>query len=230
MQSTFMKRSLVSTLVLAGVISAPLAQADDGWYGEISILSADVDDTSLNSTGRNVTAAFDEDTAFSIAGGYSYEANTLGNIRIEAEYLATENDTESVNFNGNNFPANGQSVGGSIETKTLFLNVTQEFATSSDTFTPYIGVGIGYTDVDSSISYGPTANITDSDNAFAYQVQAGLDVKFTDQLTGFAEYRYVAIDDVDLNRFGGGPGGVQNTSQSGDLDFDAISLGLRYNF
>ncbi|WP_458576275.1 outer membrane protein [Aliamphritea spongicola] len=60
--------------------------------------------------------------------------------------------------------------------------------------------------MDSSISYGPVANIDDSDSAFAYQIQAGLDVKFTEQLTGFAEYRYVAIDDIDLDRFGGGPG------------------------
>ncbi|WP_315983569.1 outer membrane beta-barrel protein [Aliamphritea spongicola] len=136
MQKTFMKGSIISTMILAAATVAPMAQADEGWYGEISILSTDVDDTSLNSTGRNVTAEFDKDTAFSIAGGYSYEANSLGNIRIEAEYLATDNDTDSVNFNGNNFPANGQTVGGSLETRALFLNVTQEFNTPSDTFTP----------------------------------------------------------------------------------------------
>ncbi len=230
MQTTVMKHTLLASLILAGTTSASLAQAGTGWYGEISILNADVDDTSLNSTGRNVTAEFDSDTAFSLAGGYSYEANSLGNVRIEAEYLATDNDTDSVNFNGNNFPANGQPVGGSIETRTLFLNITQEFNTASENFTPYLGIGIGYADVESSISYGPVANIDDSDNAFAYQILAGLDVKLSEQLTGFAEYRYVAIDDISLNRFGGGPGGVQTTRQDGDLDFDAISLGLRYNF
>ncbi|WP_271274360.1 outer membrane protein [Aliamphritea hakodatensis] len=230
MQNTFIKRSFVASMILAASAVAPIAQAGSGWYGEISILSTDVDDTSLNSSGRNVTAEFDKDTAFSIAGGYSYEANSLGNVRIEAEYLTTDNDTDSVNFNGNNFPANGQAVGGSLETRALFLNVTQEFNTPSETFTPYLGIGVGYADVDSSISYGPVANIDDNDSAFAYQIQAGLDVKFTEQLTGFAEYRYVAIDDIDLDRFGGGPGGIQTTRQSGDLDFDAFSLGLRYNF
>lgn len=229
MNKKLLHPAVISSLLMATGLAAGNAAADTGWYGEISVLSADVSDTSLTSTGRDVNAAFDTDAGFSAAVGYSYEGNSLGNVRVELEYVATDNDTESVNFNGNNFPANGQAVGGGIETQSVFINLTQTFDTGSSV-TPYVGVGIGFTEVDSDITYGPTANITDSDNAFSYQVQAGVDVAFTEQLSGFAEYRYVAVDDLDLNRFGGGPGGVQNTTQTGDLDYSAISLGLRYSF
>ncbi len=223
MNKKISKHVIISTLVLAGAQLAISSTAHADWYSEFSVLSVDIDDTSLNSTGREVTAGFDKDTSFSSAFGYKYS----NGFRLEGEYISTENDTETVNFNGNNFT--GANVSGGIETESVFLNAIQNF-NSGSTYSPYLGFGIGFTDVESTIGYGPTANITDSDNAFSYQFLAGLDVNLSKKITGFIEYRYSATDDISLNRFGGGPGGLQNTTQNGDLEYDAFAIGANYTF
>lgn len=220
MNNILSKKNLFSALLLTSTIST----AHAGWYSESSLLNSDLDDTSLSSTGREVNVEFDEDIGFSSAIGFEYS----NGLRLEGEYLSTDNDTETVNFNGNNF--SGSAARGSVETESLFFNIIKSFNHES-TYSPYVGVGVGYTDVESSISYGNgPAAINDSDEVFSYQFLAGLDVAFTSQLSGFVEYRFVGTEDVSLNRFGGGPGGLQTTTQEGDIELDAFALGLKYNF
>ena len=218
------KKTLVSAILFAGIQVATAANAQAGWYSESTLLDADVSGTSLNSTGRNVNAEFESDTAFGGAIGYQYD----GGLRIEAEYLSTENDTSAIVFNGNSF--SGNTVAGSLETQSIFVNAIKSFGNSS--IQPYLGVGIGFSKVESNIAYNPTlsASINDDDTAFSYQFLAGIDVPFSKSFTGFVEYRYVDISDVSLSRRGGGPGGVATTSQNGDIDFDAFAVGLRYSF
>jgi opacity protein-like surface antigen len=224
MKNTLSKRHLIPALLLAGAQVATVNTAQANWYTDSSLLHSDLDDTSLNSTGREVTTTFDEDLGFSSSLGYAYD----NGLRLEGEYLSTENDSEAVNFNGNIFT--GANARGSIETESIFFNVIKGFNTNG-AYSPYIGAGIGLTSVDSNISYGPgVANITDSDDVFSYQLLAGIDVALTDKLSGFAEYRLVTTDDVSLNRLGGGPGGLQTTVQEGDIDLSAFAIGLKYTF
>lgn len=220
-----MNKSLFNRVIIPTVLLASMASTTQAaWYTESSVLHSDLDDTSLSSTGRDVNASFDEDTGFSTAIGYEFN----GGLRLEGEYLSTENDTETVVFNGNNF--SGSAARGSIETESIFFNIIKVF-NNDGTYSPYIGAGIGFTDVESDISYGNgPAAINDSDEVFSYQFLAGLDVAFSKKFSGFVEYRFVAADDVNLNRFGGGPGGLQTTSQEGDVELDAFALGLRYSF
>jgi opacity protein-like surface antigen len=218
------KKTLVSAILFAGIQVTTAANAQANWYSESTLLDADVSGTSLNSTGRNVNAEFESDTAFGGAIGYQYN----GGLRIEAEYLSTENDTNAINFNGNSF--SGNTVSGSLETQSIFVNAIQSFGSSS--IQPYLGVGIGFSKVESNIAYNPTlsAAINDDDTAFSYQFLAGIDIPFSESFTGFVEYRYVDISDVSLSRRGGGPGGIATTSQNGDINFDAFAVGLRYSF
>ncbi len=221
-------RNLIAALAFAGIQAVTLSSAQaGGWYTESSIFQSDVDDTSLTSTGRDVEAELDEDIGFSTAIGYKFKGHSLGAVRVDLEYISTDNDNDEIDFNGNIFT--GDAVGGSIETDSLFLNVIQEFKTGT-AYVPYVGVGIGFVNVDSDISYGPVANITDDDTVFGYNFVVGLDVKLSKKFTGFVEYRYLETNDVDLDRFGGGPGGLLETSQSGDIQIDTIGVGLRYSF
>ncbi len=222
MKNLLSQRHLLPALVLAGAQLATVGTAQAGWYGETTILNSDLDDTSLNSTGRNVNITFDEDVGFSSAIGYEF----AGGLRLEGEYISTENDTEVVNFNGNTFE--GSNARGGIETESLFLNLIKAF-NADGVYSPYIGAGIGITDVESDVNYGAVANISDSDEAFSYQFLAGLDISFSESFTGFVEYRFLATDDVTLNRFGG-PAPATNTSQEGDIEYDAFAIGLRYTF
>lgn len=221
MKNVLSQRHLLPALILAGAQMATIGTAQAGWYGETTILNSDLDDTSLNSTGRSVNATFDEDIGFSSALGYEF----AGGWRLEGEYISTENDTEQVNFNGNIFT--GSNARGNIETESVFLNVIKAF-NSEGVYSPYIGAGIGFTDVESSVNYGGgPAAINDSDEAFSYQFLAGLDISFSEKFTGFVEYRFLATDDVNLNRLGGDN---VTTSQEGDIEYDAFAIGLRYAF
>ena len=220
-------RHFIAALAFAGVQAVTISSAQAGWYTEGSIFQTDVDDTSLTSEGRDVEAQLDEDVGFSAAIGYKFKGHALGPVRVDLEYISTDNDNDEINFNGNIFT--GDAVAGSLETDSLFINVAQEFKTGS-AYVPYVGVGAGFVDVESDLSYGPVANISDDDTVFGYNVVVGLDVKFSKNLTGFVEYRYLEADDVDLDRFGGGPGGILTTEQSGDVELETVGVGLRYFF
>ena len=220
-------KHLLSAVVLVGVQALTMSSAHANWYGEVSVFNNDLDSTDLNSTGRAVNSQFDEDLATGLAIGYQYDSG----LRVEAEYLDTENDAEQIIFNGNTFNDIGTNVVGGIETTSLFFNSIHNFNTDTSV-SPYIGAGLGYTKVESDLAYNPTfgASIRDDDTTFSYQLLLGLDVAFTDNLKSFIEYRYVDAGNVDLSRTGGGPGGIQTTTQNGDITFDGFGAGLRYHF
>ncbi len=227
-KKTCSKKSITLALLITGMQAAAIAPAQADWYVESSIIESDLSDSSLVSTGREVNGTFDSDIGFAGAIGYTHSENSLGALTLEAEYLSTQNDTSTINFNGNDF--SGSNVAGSIETQSIFINAIQSFGDGA--VIPYVGVGLGYSQVESDIAYNPTlsARINDDDNTFSYQFIAGLNVPFSDNFTGFAEYRYVDFGDVELSRTGGGPGGVATTTQSGDIDLDAFAIGLRYTY
>ncbi len=220
-------KSLLSTIVLIGVQALTMPNAHASWYGKVSVFNNDLDSTDLNSTRRAVNSQFDEDLATGLAIGYQYDSG----LRFEAEYLTTENDAESIVFNGNTFNNIGTNIVGGIETSSLFFNAIHHFNTG-ERIMPYIGAGLGYTKVESDLAYNPnlSASIRDDDKTFSYQLLLGLDVAFTDNLKSFVEYRYVDAGDVDLSRTGGSPGGIQTTTQNGNITFDSFGVGLRYHF
>ncbi len=219
---------LASTAVSLLIAPTVMAQDNTGWYGEISILSADAKDAEFNSTGRNTRTQFDKDAGYSAALGYKFAPNAVGQLRVETEFVSTSNDVDSVTFNGNNF--SGGAVGGGVDTKSLFINAKYAFDVGSDTFSPFIGAGIGYSKVDSSINYNNgRASINDDDTALSYQLLVGTDVNINKNWQGFAQYRYSKTDDLNLTRFGG-PAPASATNQSGDFSYNAISVGLRYEY
>jgi|GEM_PF-6100823 len=228
MTSVLTKPYLLPAIVAAGLQVATFSSAHADWYTETTLLQTNLDNTSLNSTGRNADIAVEDEITFAGSIGYQFDANSAGTFRIEGEYLVSDNDVTSVNFNNNVF--SGANVAGSLETQSVFVNAIQSFG--SGAVQPYVGAGIGYTRVESDAAYNPTlsAVIDDSDSTFSYQLLAGLDIPFSERFTGFVEYRYVDVGNVDLNRVGGGPGGVATTSQSGDINVEAFGVGLRYQF
>ncbi len=71
---------------------------------------------------------------------------------------------------------------------------------------------------------------TDGDSATALQFRLGAEYEITDQVGLFIEYAKTEVDDIEFIRRGGGPGGLNSTTQTGDFDFDKISLGASYRF
>jgi len=215
--------------------------ANEGWYLGSSISSVDIDDTTISSnevvngvqSPRNITIDSDSDIGFGGSIGYRFKGNSLGAIRLEGELQYSKHDVEGINFNGNVFSDSTGTVEGDVEVLSAFVNISQEFNGLFPGVRPYVGVGIGISEFYGDFRYNPmlSANVdSEDDTAFAYQFFVGLDVDLTERFTGFIDYRFVEIDDIELDRFGGGPGGPATTSQEGDVELDALTIGLRYSF
>jgi len=112
----------------------------------------------------------------------------------------------------------------------VFVNIVQAFDGLPYGIQPYVGVGLGYVDVDSSLSYAPGATINDDDSDFGYQFQIGSSLLLADSFDLFVEYRRTYADDLSLDRRGGGPGGLAITKQETDYESEAFLAGVRYRF
>lgn len=141
----------------------------------------------------------DLDDGWLVGGGAGY---AFGNgLRAEGELLYMQNDVE------------GGSDG---EAKTLasFANVTYDF-NAQGRIQPFVGAGLGFARVEFQ-----DGAIDDEDTGLAYQAKAGVAYRVNDRLTAEAAYRYMRVTDVE---FGSG-----NSNLEGDLDSQAVTIGLRY--
>jgi opacity protein-like surface antigen len=91
-------------------------------------------------------------------------------------------------------------------------------------FSPYLGGGIGFADVDVKFNPSGVGIIDDGDTAFAYQVKAGATVSFGDRWVGFAEYAFRATGDIETD--------ADLIPASLDIENEQglFSIGARYRF
>ncbi|MHA1540102.1 MAG: outer membrane protein [Alphaproteobacteria bacterium] len=141
--------------------------------------------------------------------GYIYGAAAgmeLGIIRAEAEIFKKTND-----FN---------NVSGEIDYTTVMTNAYFDFGLPLFPITPYIGAGVGYTDVEVS-----TADINDSDQVTTYQVILGAEASIPGlpfDIT--ADYRYVdSFEDATVTDNAGDQINIDTKSQ-------AITVGMKFGF
>ena len=212
-----MKLLTKTSLGLAVLLSANMASAS--WYVSGGIGYSEVDDQTSTGPSRLVDADYDSDISFNAAVGYVYSEN----FRIEAEFAYRENDVDSVNFNNN--PV---SPRGDISSKSIFVNAYYDFANVHEQFVPYVGAGIGFTDVDVDVQYG-TADFNGDDDVLAFQLIAGANYHINDELSLYADVRYQVTDDPELNRFGG-PAPAANVELDSEYDTYNFNIGVRYNF
>jgi OOP family OmpA-OmpF porin len=203
------KRALWLAAAMA-VVAFPLAaQAGDaGWYlgggGGVN-LKRDAD------VGRiNDTIEFDLGWIGLARGGYDY-----GNgWRTELELGFRDNDVDKVD---------GVNGSGSVNNLDMMIDVLYEFETGT-MFRPYLGIGLG----GSRVSYdgvSPIGNsrIDDADWVFAYQGIAGTNIEVTPNVAFFADYRYLATDEPDLNSDRG-------TELEADEANHSVVVGFRYKW
>ena len=183
---------------------------------------------------------FDGGTAVSAELGVRYGSNLRGGI--EVSYQSADVDTHTnVTLGGGSIDGlDAASVAGSadplgatvadvvaagqgeIESTSLFANVYYDFGDGQ--LQPYVGAGIGFSDV--NVTYRPSGVgiIDDGETKFAYQVKAGATYAFENNWEVFGEYTYRATDDVEVNNdlF---PGSLDIENQS-----NLFSVGARYRF
>lgn len=112
---------------------------------------------------------------------------------------------------------------GDISSTSLFFNVYYDF-NRSGLIQPYVGGGIGVSDV--NVTYRPSGIgvIDDGETKLAYQLKAGLTWKVSERWDVYSEYAYRASDDIE----------AQNDLFPGSLNIEnkqnVLAFGVRYRF
>jgi opacity protein-like surface antigen len=186
-------------------------------------------------------------TEFDNGSGFSAEAGArYGNglrTGVEISYTKADVDTHTgVTLGGGSIDAlDAASIAGSptplgasvaaivadgrgdISSTSVFANVYYDF-NSGSAWQPYIGAGLGLSDV--NVKYNPSGVgvIDGGETKFAYQVKAGLTWMVNETWEVFGEYAYRATDNVELNNdlF---PGTLNIENQQ-----NLLSIGARYRF
>jgi opacity protein-like surface antigen len=205
-----MKKIMLTTVALT-VLAAPinLLAEEAGFYlkGNIGIgMAMDTDiDNMPNAAG---TAKMTYDTGFlaSLAAGYDF-ANPM---RMEIEFMRMKNDLDQLSYDN----AYGNFNEGDMTTKAFMLNGYYDVATGSP-WTPYIGVGIGWSKLDLDT---PAFPVSDNDDVFSYQLIGGVAYAFNEKWSVDAEYRYLGTGDATIS------------GADYDLNSNNLMLGVRYSF
>jgi len=244
MKSSIIKASSFVALAVAASVSVSAHAADTNWYVGISANQADLDSVDTVSTAqvggvsRNLSLEGDDETGFGIKLGRNVLTQGNGNtLSVELAYSNSDHDIENIQFMNNNFSSALGTAEGSLEVETILARAVYKF--DLGTFKPYVGVGIGETDLEVDARYGGsigTASQTQppfaagSDSATALELRVGVEYSVTEQIGVFLEYTTTDVDDVQFSRLGGGPGGLATTTQEGDFDFDSLNLGVSFHF
>jgi len=113
--------------------------------------------------------------------------------------------------------------GDQIESTSVFANLYYDF-NRDGVISPYVGAGLGYSDV--SVQYSPSGVgiIDDSEGKVAYQLKAGATWAVSERIELYGEAAYRATDDVELdNQLFPGTLNIENQQT-------ILSVGARYKF
>jgi opacity protein-like surface antigen len=136
------------------------------------------------------------------AGEFGYRFNP--NFRLEGEISYRANDLDGI-----------AGISGINRLTDYMVNAWYDFANSTR-FTPYVGGGIGYAR-DKGIANVPALGFTTSagDDAFVYQLGAGVAYKLCNHWALTADYRYI---------------NTNNFSDIGEIIASEYRAGVRYSF
>ncbi len=217
-----MKKTLaicLSILILCCfALSAEAAEKDQGLYLSIGA-GYSLPGTQTDQNGASWE--FNNGPVAKGALGYSFKASPGMNLRTEFElsYRKYEGDSHKSSS------STVRELGGNISYLSGMVNGLCDFKTGTG-FTPYIGLGLGLSQVTWSdvkmagYSYG----LDDSDKVFAYQAMGGVGYALTDSLTLDLEYRYFHAQDISVRDSDGKIGTLDNNTNHSFL------IGLRYLF
>jgi opacity protein-like surface antigen len=214
-----MKKAIKLLLVIAMVISlSSFAYSAPGFYAGGNVGIALLDDSNVSVPGFSSYAYVDN--GFSVSGfiGYSFKSN----FRTEAELVYQGNDTDSLDY----YSPNGierYDLTGDISSTSLFINGYYDFRNSSS-FTPFIGAGVGFSNVElSDVNFfGGFSDLNDDDFVLAYHLDAGISYEINERFTVDLKYRYFETEDPEFDSYFG----------TGEIEYSShnIYTGLRVSF
>jgi opacity protein-like surface antigen len=168
------------------------------------VMDTDVDTTGLTPNTGKMT--FDNGFVGSVAVGYTFSIP----MRLEFEIVKHKNDI-TLSYYDPSFVAGND---GDLKSHSFMANAFYDVDTGS-AWTPYIGFGMGWSQLDIDT---PAFYTSDTDDVFAYQFMGGVAYAFNEQWSVDAQYRFMGSDEATI----------------GDSDFDVNSnnlmVGVRFSF
>tara|TARA_Y100001968_G_C19302284_1_gene689751 strand:+ start:242 stop:964 length:723 start_codon:yes stop_codon:yes gene_type:complete len=222
----------ITTPALADVYSSNEEEGSaKGFYTSLSYsltapenLEGNID----NDHWENVKATFDTDNGHGFQVGLGYD---FGNLRTDLTYSKTAYEVTSVTGTKGSNSLSATSITGDqdADVTTILLNTYWDFENDSK-LTPYIGAGIGSSDIEAvnfTATYrGETQNFNAQEkDGFTWKGVLGLAYEITDSINLFAEGTYTEISE--FHSLGG--------SDSIHIEYDQVNawggtFGLRYTF
>lgn len=219
-----MRNHLISGLALATLAISPSLQAAEGPYVAARgsyIMTDDADwifgsDFGPVPAGGNVISKFEDGYGVGVALGMKLPSR----FRVEGELFWQENDIDSGRLGPVQLSVLG-GLNGDVGVLGGMLNGYYDFLEGP--LVPFIGLGVGYAQVDANVNLGDISVIDDDDTVLAYQGILGVSYDFMPNLQGVLAYRYLSLDDPQFKDRAGGKVDMEYDSQS-------IDVGLRYSF
>jgi len=161
-------------------------------------------------------STYEDGAVYGINFGYGF----AGGLRPEAGIMYRTNDFKQITTNSTQATT---EASGKLESMSVNANIWYDFFKSSDTVRPYIGGGLGASQVSvkdfSVTSTAGTTTIDDKQTVFSYQLGAGVGFKVGDSATLSLGYRYLAASDSEFEADGG-------AKVSSDYKHSSVLLGL----
>ncbi|MFZ5533268.1 MAG: outer membrane protein [Pseudomonadota bacterium] len=219
-----MRIQLISAMALGTLAISPSLQAAEGPYvaARGSYIMTDDADWIFGSNfgpvpaGGNVISKFEDGYGVGVALGMKLPSR----FRVEGELLWQENDIDSGRLGPVQLAVLG-GLNGDVGVWGGMVNGYYDFLEGP--LVPFIGVGVGYTQVDAKVNLGDISVIDDDDTVLAYQGILGVSYDFMPNLQGVLAYRYLSLDDPQFKDQAGGKVDMEYDSQS-------VDVGLRYSF
>ena len=176
---------------------------DQGAYGTINLGAGKYSDIEVGAT----TQEFD--TGFSYFGSLGYDFGKT--FRTEVSYSGTTSGTELA----------GQDS--DLDVKSFMVNAYADFPNDGSKIAPFIGAGIGTSELDFTDTCTAAANTDCTDNVFTYGVYGGISYEISPQTDIIGQLSYLGFSDAEIT-----DAGVTATI-TGSETLSAY-VGIKFNF
>ena len=198
--------------IVAAVLMTGIAQAEEGKpYVGFSAGAAIMDDSTLTDTfGDSAEASYSTGLSLSGVVGYAFTSG----LRLEGEVNYRQADMDKLSAGGAS-----ADISCDVSSVAVMANAYYDFRNSSS-FTPYLGFGVGFANIDAGKGTGGGFLLweSDDDTVFAYQLAVGAGIDLSRQLTLDLGYRYFTTQDPEFELV------------KADYSSHNLMVGLRYRF
>jgi len=170
----------LSVLVLSGMLlftAVPAATAKEAGPFYVGLYGGWVmaDDLELENEGASLDVSLENSWALGAKFGYIIPTVKWLAVELDYAYLAEQGIDEA-------------GADGDFKTNNLMLNFIARYPEGK--IHPYLGFGLGWSWGDFSATIPGEGSINESDNAFAWQILAGVNFEITPQWSADIGYRY----------------------------------------